>query len=461
MRLQHRSYHSRRAQYDRIRHALDGQDAMRDNAALYLRRPTGLTTDEWSNFVKGAHFYPVAETTLRTCLGLAFRKPINVKVPPRLEPMLSSASFDGRSVQVLAEDILREVLSIGRCCALLDFPAEGNSPLTTPYISFFAAEDIRDWRMDTINGRKQLTMLRLHEFNEELEDTGTEQHLVLTLEPALTVRRFHIKAHRAPSGQQMTEVVQIGDDIIPVVGGAPITYIPAVIFGPYNLSPDTEKPPMLDLVDVNIAHFENSANLEHSLWMSAMPTPVVTGNLNAEQKPSAIGPSTIWFLPEGATAFYLAAPSDAHASLRQALIDKENRMNALGATMILSGQRRNEAAETASMRHLNDNAVLLSSINQVEAGLRTLLTWAADWVQPGEVLVEFNRDLVASAIDPQLVQALLKAVTAGAMSKASFVEALRKGEVVSRTTEEELDQIEEEGGDMSDFVPRLGGIAAE
>ena len=68
-RIAHRTYQSRRIQYDRIRYALDGQDAMRENAALFLRRPDGLTKAEWENYVRGAPFYPVAESTTRAAVG--------------------------------------------------------------------------------------------------------------------------------------------------------------------------------------------------------------------------------------------------------------------------------------------------------------------------------------------------------------------------------------------------------
>jgi hypothetical protein len=417
---------------------------MRANASLYLRRPDGLTADEWTQYVKGADFFPVADTTLRTVLGLAFRKDPKFTVPPRLEPMLSQASFDGRSLEVLAVDMLREILSVGRCCAVLDFPRDNTTATSVPHISFFKAEAVLDWDMGIVNGVRRLTYLRLQEDNPDLEDTGTEQHLILTLDPMLTVRRMHVTT----GANGVVTEQQIEDDLVPSVKGAPLAYIPAVIMGPYNLEPDVEKPPMLDLVDVNVAHFEVSANYSHALYRSAMPTPVVVGSINEDQKPRAIGPATMWLLPEGSQAFYLAAPSDAHESLRRAIQDKEARLNALGATMILSGQRRNEAVETAAMRHANDTAVLQASIHTLEAGVRTLLQWASDWVQKGKVVVEFNRDLVSTTITPQLVTALLQAVNAGALSRQSFIETLRKGEVVDRSVEEEIEMIEEEGGDM-------------
>lgn len=444
-RVHHRTYHRRRPQYDRIRHALDGQDAMKANAATYLRRPEGLSSDDWLQYLKGASFFPVADTTLKTLLGIAFRKDPKFAVPPRLEPMVRAASFDGRSLEVLSTDILREVLSVGRCLALLDFPITGARVTDPPHISFFKAEAILDWTSGLVNGVRRLTYLRLHEDNSDLEDTGYEQHLVLSLEPHLAVRRYHVAIGR--DGDVVNQEL-VEEDRIPTIRGRPLEYIPAVIFGPYNLEPDVEKPPMLDLVDVNITHWELSANYHHALWLSAMPTPVITGTLNEDQKPRAIGPATLWMLPPDAKAYFMAAPSDAHESLRKALADAEARMNALGATMILSGVRRNEAAETASLRMANDTATLLSSINTLEAGVRTLLTWAADWVQPGEVLVEFNRDLVSATIQPQMVTALLAAVNAGAMSRQSFIEALRKGEVVDRPVDDEITLIDEEGGDM-------------
>ncbi len=132
-------------------------------------------------------------------------------------------------------------------------------------------------------------------------------------------------------------------------------------------------------------------------------------------------------------------------------------MSALGATMIPSGSRRSEAAETARLLLANDTATLLASINTLEAGVRTLLTWAADWVQPGELLLEFNRDLVCATIQPQMVTALLAAVNAGAMSRQSFIEALRKDEHVEVPgVEDGLGLIVVRLDKQDDFQPGVG-----
>jgi len=139
---------------------------------------------------------------------------------------------------------------------------------------------------------------------------------------------------------------------------------------------------------------------------------------------------------------------------REAMTDKEQRMASLGARFITEGATRNEAADTARMRHRGENALLHSSVEMVEQGLSKLLRWAAEWTQPGtadQVVVKFHRDFLSMQADPQMVAQLLKAWTAGAISHETFVTNMKKGELIpaDRSFEDEKGKIEEEGGDLS------------
>lgn len=446
--LHHRTYAHYAQDYEKIRLVLEGQRAMRAHAEVYLRMPDGLSQTEKANFIKGAHFYNVTSNTLESMVGLIHRKQVRFTLPPRLQPMLDRATVNGHSLHTFCEELTREVLAMGRACAVLTYPEFGATVTTPPDIAFFAASEILDWKEELVDGRMKLTYLRLREDDDEL-DNGVELHLTYHLEPELVMRRWHVR--NVSNGiESKAEAIQVGEDIHPTVRGQYQFFIPAVIFGSRNLSPDVERPPLLDLADANIGHFALSADYNHSLHMSALPTLVVKGALNEEQKPKAVGPGTAIYLPENGDAYWLNAGTDAHESLRLALQDMEARMSALGAQMILSGQqRRQETAEHASMRYSHETAMLLSVVNQLEAGVRTLLSWARDYVHNASevVLVEFNRDLVSQTITPQLVTSLLAAVNAGAISRQSFIDALRKGEVIERTVEEELDLIEEEGAD--------------
>lgn len=258
--LNHRTYQEQRQAYDKIRDVIAGEDRLKNAGPQYLPQPEGLTTTQYARYVQGASFCAVAERTLRGMVGSVTRNTPIVELPPRIEPMRDAATFEGNSLDVLLEDTLREVLSVGRYAMLLDYPTDGAAPGSAPFISTFNAESILDWKEELVGGRQKLTYLRLHEDNDDLEDTGVEQHLVLSLSPAYTVKRFHVTTKRNGPKIQTVEEVQIDEDIVPTINGAPLFDIPAVVVSPYNLKVDVEKPPFLDLVNVNLAHWRGSAD---------------------------------------------------------------------------------------------------------------------------------------------------------------------------------------------------------
>lgn len=467
--IHHRTYDKHCAHYERIDDALDGQDAVQSNTNIYLRNMPGMSRREFESYSKGGSYYPVAERTLRGMTGLALRNAPQIELPDRLEGMRLSATYRGHSLSVFIENVLREIMSKGRYVALLDFPTDGNNILSLPYLSTFNAKSILDWKYSLVGGKEQVTYLRLHEDNEDLADEGIQQHLVLSLEllhpdPVnddmdfdnmrvgfiYKVRRFHVKG---------SDEVMVHESI-PTVNGKPLTEIPVVCFSPYNLTLDIEKPPFLDLVDISLKHYQNSCDLEHTVHLAAQPTFVRIGVQNVSQKTDQVGPGVVWDLPVGGDAKVLEISGEGARVTREAMTDKEQRMASLGARFITEGINRNEAADTARMRHRGENALLHSSVEMVEQGLTKLLRWAAEWMQPGTadlVVVKFHRDFVSMQADPQLVAQLLKAWTSGAISHETFFINMKKGELIpaDRSFEDEKDMIEEDGGDLSLSIPRI------
>jgi len=209
---------------------------------------------------------------------------------------------------------------------------------------------------------------------------------------------------------------------------------------------------MLDLIDVGIGHYRNSADYEHALYLTAQPTPVAIGNINEKQKPTAIGSGAFWILPEGSQAQFLEFSGAGIEAQRQAMLDKEDRMASLGARMIHDGKNRNEASDTAKMRGKGEMSLLTNVVNMAEAGIERALRIAAEWVtgKPDDVEVKLNRDWIETKMDAQTLTALVKAWQSGGMSHQTLYENLQTGEIapVDRTFDEEKDLIEEEGGDL-------------
>ncbi len=445
--INHRTYQEHRASYDKIRDVIAGEDRLKNAGAQYLPEPEGMTPKQYNRYVQGSSFYAVAERTLRGMVGSVTRNKPILELPTRIESMREAATFEGHSLDVLLEDALRETLSIGRYAMLLDYPTDGAAPGSAPFISTFNAESILDWKEELVGGRQKLTYLRLHEDNDDLE-TGVEQHLVLTLEPAYTVKRFHVTTKRNGPAIQSVEEIQIGEDIIPVINGSPLFDIPAVVVSPYNLKADVEKPPFLDLVNVNLAHWRNSADYYWSLYLTSQPTPWVSGAINEKNKPTQIGSGAFWVLPQGAQAGMLEFTGAGIAAQKTALDDLTAQMATLGARMVYDGKGRNETTDTAKLRHRSELSLLHSSVNMVEAAILKLLRLAAEWTSenPEDVVLKLHRDFTTAQMDPATLTALIKAWQAGAISHDTLLMNMKKGELmdVNRALDDERDLIEED-----------------
>ena len=452
----HADFAKRQIQWSRIRDALEGQDEIKENGEAYLKKPSAMTVSEYTAYKDRAQFFPVAERTLRGMSGLVFRHNTQFKLPPRLEELTECATTDGHSLTVMAEQVVNELLSIGRYGLLVDFPEATPNSTALPYIATYTAENILDWTSAFVEGKRQVVRIVVKDDfdnNDDANDVAEQRlELVINEDGVYEVRKWTSSTAVASSDKSATSFV-LTSSTVPQIGGKPLKAIPFVFINPYDLRPEVEKPPMLDLVDVNVGHYRNSADYEHALYLTAQPTPWISGQLQESNKPTAIGSGAIWYLPEGAQAGMLEFQGAGIEAQRKAMEDKENRMAALGARMIHEGRARNEASDTAKMRGKSEMSLLTNVVNMAEAGILKALKIAAEWVgaNPKEVEVRMNRDWVAVMMDSNTLNALVKAWQAGAISHDTLYSNLQRGEIASleRSFEDEKDMIEDEGGDLA------------
>lgn len=434
------------AQYHLIRDCLDGEDAVKDQGQLYVPKPDGMTSANYAHYLDRACYYGAPEMTLRALVGLALRKAPVVKLPPRLEPMRLSATYENAPMDVLIEEMVREVASMGRFGILLDFPAEGASVNTTPHISTFRAETIEDFETAYVGGRKVLTRVHLAS-DEDWEGSAVTYELILEA-GVYQFRRFVRDQHK--------NRVDVGENHIPLVNGQPLDFIPFIMVSHEGLRPEDVTPPFLSLCKVAISHFKNSADREHAIFLTASPTPWIAGSLSADKVPTQIGAGAVWLLPEGAEVGMLEFAGSGVAAMKEIMEEKSETMISLGARMLSSTVNRNETIDTATQRTRSELALLHGVVASVEAGLNRLLRLAAEWVgdDPDEASVTLSRDFIESSMEPKMIEQQMKLYLSGIISRATLHENLQKGEIVraDRSWEDEKNMIEEDGGDISPII---------
>lgn len=431
------------AAWGRIADVLEGSDAVKRNATTYLPMLAGHREEpeSYSEYVTNALFMNGSALTLSAYIGAIFRKDMTLEVPARIKPRLDNINGAGDSIHTFAKRVMRHVLAFGRYGLLVEAAApsdDGSSNVidfrdpaaNLPWIAGYEARDIRCWRTRTVAGRPVLDQLILHEQVEVQDDDEfgfklESQYRVLDLDET---GMYRVRLFR-----EINNTHEIVASYEPRPRGQRIPYIPFVFINPTDLRPSVSKPPLLDLVDVNLSHFKSSAEIEQARSRIAWPLPVVISD--ADAMPLKFGGNWALWLPPGSDAKFLEFNGKGLSDLSAALDEKASYMATLGARLLQEPKRAAEAAETHYLRASSENSTLASCANTASDGLKAALTHMAEWVAAtGEVNVELNTDFFDVPVSPQTVTALMSAVQAGLYPMDEFLWVLKQGEMMRQET---------------------------
>ena len=437
----HKEYTENYEAWERCEHAAEGQDEIHEYGVKYLPRLSGQTDQEYFAYKQRALYYNATARTIDGLTGMLFMRPETVTAPAAMDSIIADVTMGGLSLHQFAEVIAEEVITIGRCGVLVDYPpivnavtlAQAQAQGARPYATMYDAESIINWKTGRINNVEQLTLVVLEEENEipvdEFESKCEPQWRVLDLVNGAYRQRVFRKDKRG-------EFILV-EEIFPQINGRVINKIPFEFFGVRDNSPCVNKPPLLDLVDVNLSHYRTTADYEHGLHFTGLPTPVVTGYYSDDKSASLrIGSGTAWLLPDPQSkAFYLEFTGQGLGELREALRSKEAMMATLGARILAPEKRAAEAAQTANIHRSSENSVLASIAQSISVGLTHVMEWLRDWSNiTGDVKVELNRDFIPNSMTAQDVDVLVKSWQAGAISANVLFENLVAGDIISQET---------------------------
>lgn len=471
----HKSYDKMAPKWERCDDVMLGQDAMRARTigasvkhmstmstdVAYIPALKEQTPQDYAAYVHRAPFYNATWRTIAGLNGMLFRKPPKVEVPAAIEPLLKDVTLSGQPFQMFAQDIGEQCLGKGRVGVLVDYPQapvkENGAPLTLadarmlqlrPTMSSYEAESIINWRERTINNQRMLVLVVLTEQNEQVKD-GDEfkeesetQYRVLDLTSAPEMK-YRQRLYRIDKDGKDE---QIGDDIYPQMNNKSMDFIPFVFISTDDITPEVDEPPLIDLVDMNIAHWRTTADYEHGCHFTGLPTAVVSGYTpKAEGEKLYIGSATAWIFPDpAASATYLETNGNMTA-LKENIEAKEQRMAVMGARMLEALAKGVESAQTASIHRTGEQATMANTAMTISLGLTRALRWFCEWAgsPDEEARVDLNRDFYPVTMDSGMFTSQVSAYIQGAISFETLFANLQQAELIapSKTSEEEQEQI--------------------
>lgn len=413
----------------RCRDVFEGEDAVKAAGEIYLPRLSGQTPARYNAYRKRATFYGAFARTVAGLGGAVFRKDPALAMPDTAKGIdLTDVTRTGVPFVGFAMQTLEEILKVGRFGVLVDMPASAPAG-APPYFVPVLAEQIINWQTSVINGLPVLTRVMISEEVEEADPGNpyqpgyTKQIRECRLNEA---GAYEVLIHRkSPNGEWVA-----GASVIPTRGAKPLTAIPFVFFGPTSLEPTIQKPPLLDLVNINLSHYRTSADLEHGRHYCGLPQPWIAGYKGQDK--FQIGSSVAWVFDDPqAKAEYLEFTGQGLGELKEALREKQDQMAILGARM-LEGQKPGvEAAETVKLRSAGDSATLKGIATIASLGLSQVMRWCVWWsgieVADKDVTVTLNTDFFGLRLTAEEVKALMLQWQSGGISFETYYDRLAEG----------------------------------
>jgi hypothetical protein len=460
----HKDYDRMMPLWKRCRDAVKGQDALHKAGETYLPKLRAEDPTDYAARVKRSDYFNATWRTISGLAGMAFRKPATRALPGAIERFAGDINMAGVDLNAMAEQVVEEVLEVGRCGLLVDHPPlpEGIQTISLaaaerlglrPSIQFYAAETIRNWKFSRIRNAWVLTMVTLgeavelpkagDEFATEIED----RYRVLDLDEAGQYRQ---RVFAVRDGED----VLVEGPIYPLKNGQPLDYIPFAIVGRSGKGDQIDEPPLIDLVDANIAHYQVNSDYRHGLHFTGLPTLFLTGvTMEDDSKPFYIGGQAAITSPHpDAKGMFIEYTGQGLGAMEKALVSLERRMAVLGARMIADESSQAETLGGTQIKRSGENSILASIVIASSKAIEWALGVMSDWSGgPREATFQINREFMPVAMDAQQLTALVGAWQQGALSDGELFDLLKRGDVIDaeKTLEEHKEEV-----DAAPPVPR-------
>lgn len=446
--------------YELIRDCVAGQRQIKKRGTKYLFDPDPLEPDEnerkarYASYLGRAVFYGATGRTLRGLVGLVMDKDPATEIPERLKILEQDVDGAGTTMNQQATSTLSGVVSLGRRGLFTEYPVtngqvtvqaekEGN---IRPTILAFEPEQIINWRTRTVGGKVLLSLVVLKETiaveDDGFAETTVERHRVLKLDAQGNyVQEIHT------ADQVEIEVRKPTDG-----KGQPFKEIPFEFIGSLDNTPAVDYPPLLDLAELNIAHYRNSADYEESAFVMGQPTPVVAGVTTQWVKDVfkgkiRFGSRGAIALPVGGSAELLQVEPNTLAF--EAMGHKEAQMIALGAKLIENTGTVQTATE-ATIDTVMDNSILGTCARNTSLAYVKCLNWAWQFLtgevkdDPEFIDYELNTDFASRMLSAEDRSEIIKEWQAKAISFEEMRWNLKRSGVAYLDDEEAKEQIESE-----------------
>lgn len=423
-----------------------GTIQVRLKANTYLPKFEAETPVDWAARIAMTFVQDHYATTTAEHVGLVFANPPKVgdDVPPRLEDLFEDIDGEGNHLDVFATSALDAALHLGHCVLFTDYPvADGIKTLkdeqvaqARPYVTLYHANDVLNWRYETVGGVRILVQIMFRERGTEADgafgvkdavryreikqevayDEQTGRAIALG---AITWRVW--KEQKDGSGAMTFGEVGAGE----IVG--PKRICARVVYGGERLGLLYTRPHLLGLAFSNIEETQVGSDYASVMHKCNVPTAIFIGRNVGDGTDKTVQMGQGIDIPTGGDAKFLEPTGGALAGTRQRIADIRAQMRRQGATTDDATGKVMTAAE-AQLYAKQRNAKLTRAARSLQDALEGVFADMADFLgleDGGSIAI--NQDFAGEGIDPAYLTVLVNAYINNALPLDALLYALEKG----------------------------------
>jgi hypothetical protein len=414
---------------------MGGTKAMRAAGIKYLPKEAVESDDAYRARLMRSTLFNGFRKTVNDMTGKVFRKDIVLgdDVPEQIKTFAENIDNAGRHLNVFAKDVFKDGMQTGINYILTEMPAplaqgqgtgrngevtKADEQSRRPYLCFIKADDLIGWKVAIIDGVATLIQARIREtytvadgpFNEKTSPQ------IRVLEPG----RWEIW-REATEGANKGKWVKVSE------GKTSLSYIPLAPVYINRTGFFTGEPPLEDLADLNVAHWQSQSDQRNILHVARVP--ILFGAGFQEEDTIEIGASRmVRSSTVGTTLEYVEHSGQAIESGDKDLKNLEFQMQTQGLQLLIP----QPGGKTAT-GEVHDDAIENSQLAMMATALQDALEWSfgfmADYLTLGKDKggsLKVNKDfgiLAGAAAD---VPNILAAKRDGTIDAATAINELKR-----------------------------------
>ena len=404
-----------------------GTNYIRDLSETYLPQEPREDDDAYQTRVDRSVLSPYTSRLIETAAGAILRKPIHIEGDPYWLELAKDIDGIGSNINEYARRALVSSLTYGHSAILVDYPAAANAMNLAeeramgrrPYFVHIDAPQIWGWRKES--GTNRLLQVRIHDYDvRPLNEFGEEQ--------VEEMRVIYPGRYDLYTLGRSTETVSLDE-----TGGYSLDEIPLVPIYSNRRDVLISQPPLLDIANLNITHYQRQADLIHALHIAAMPTLVLEG-WDDTTGSATMGVNYAIAMQPGNKAYYVQADATSFDAQMQELQSLEGQMSTLGVTKLFGQKFVAESAEAKRIDQAQSNSVLSIISQELESCLNQAFAFAAQYVGIEPPEIKIDRDFDYYRLIGQDISVLAQLNQMGKISDEMLLEVLRRGEILPDDT---------------------------